>query len=350
MAAPTAFSAAAFGEGSPPAEGSGASSSLAGPLVTAGSPAQGEQAQAAEEAKLANPNAVAEREASRTKFEGLSTEAATKLASETFPAVINEPAGGPPRLPAGQTISGYPTDNAAQIELGKGKHGVIESTAPIAVETSPGQRTPVDLGLGEVGGAFEPKTPVVGVRIPTRLGDGVSLGSTGVSLTPVDGSGASLGGSEGTVDGATVFFANTQTDSDTVVKATTFGFEMDTLLRSEQSPRQLSFLVGLPQGASLVQSAGESGSVQIVDEGAVVAAVLVPSARDAAGTLVPVSMSVSGDTITLTVDAGEAQFPIAVDRLSMTNSLRAPASLLDGSLGRLGLRILRRRAGKLRKG
>ena len=157
---------AALGEAAASGEGSGASSSLGGPLVTPGSPTQGEQAHAAEEAKLTNPNAVAEREASRTKFEGLDTEVATKLAGEAFPAVIDNPAGGPPKLPAGESIAGYPTDNAAQIELPEGKHGLIESMLPLAVETSPGQRVPVDLGLGEVGGAFEPKTPVVGVRVP----------------------------------------------------------------------------------------------------------------------------------------------------------------------------------------
>ncbi len=296
-------------------EGSGASSSLGGPLVTPGSPTQGEQAQAGEEAKLANPNAVAERKESQTKFENLNSEQASSLAVEIFPAVINNPAGGPPKLPAGESIVGYPIDNAAQVDLPEGKHGIIESLAPIAVETSPGQRVPVDLGLSEVGGAFEPKTPVVGVRIPKRLGDGVSLGSTGVSLTPVDAQGASLGGSEGAVDGAGVFYANTLTDADTVIKPTTAGFEAYTMLRSVESPHELSFRVGVPAGASLVQGTPGSGTAQVIDEGAVLASVLAPTARDAAGTPVPVSMSVSGDVLTLSVadSSGEYQYPLEVD-------------------------------------
>ncbi len=276
---------------------------------------QDEQSHASEEAKLANPNGVAEREASRTKFEGLDTEAAIKLAGEVFPAVIDDPAGGPPTLPAGESIAGYPTDNAAQIELPEGKHGLIESMLPLALETSHGQRVPVDLSLSEVGGEFEPKTPVVGVRIPKRLGDGVSLGSTGVSLTPVAVQGASLGGSEGAADGAGVFYANTLTDADMVIKPTTAGFEAYTLLRSVESPRELSFRVGLPAGASLVQSTAGSGTAQVINEGAVVASVVAPSARDAAGTPVPVSMSVSGDMLTLSVDdaSNEVQYPLEVD-------------------------------------
>jgi hypothetical protein len=308
------WSAVAVGEGVS-SVGGGVSSLLGGALVISGSPTEGEQLRADGEAKLANPEAEAEREASRTKFEGLGMEAAIKLAGEAFPAMIDEPAGGPPRLRAGESIVGYPIDNAAQVDLPEGRRGVIESLEPIAVETSLGQRVPVDLSLGEVGGAFEPMMPVVGVRIAKQLGDGVSLGSTGVSLTPVDAKGVSLGGSEGRVDGATAFFANTQTDSDTIIKPSTFGFDADTVLRSEQSPQQLSFRVGMPRGASLVQDIAGSGAAQVIDEGAVVASVLVPSARDAVGTAVPVSMSVSGDVVMLTVDdrAGEYEFPIAVD-------------------------------------
>ena len=52
-----------------------------------------------------------------------------------------------------------------------------------------------------------------------------------------------------------------------------------------------------------------------MDERAVIANVIAPSARDAAGTRIPVAMAASGDVLTLTVDhrAGEYQYPIAVD-------------------------------------
>jgi len=293
----------------------GGSLSLERSLVTSSSPTEAEQLRAAEEAKLANPNAVAEREASRTKFEGLDTEAAIKLDGEVFPKLIEEPAGGLPKLGVGESISGYVSDNAASLDLRGGKHGVLESLAPIAVQTGSGQRVPVDLSLRDAGSAFEPATPVVGVSISKQLSGGVSLSGVGVSLTPVDGSGSSLGGSEGAIDGATVLYANTQTDADTVVKPTTGGFEIDTLLRSIESPQQLSFRVGLPAGASLVVAKNGSGAVEVVDEGAALATVIAPSARDAAGTVVPVSMTALGDVLTLTVDhrAEEYQYPIGVD-------------------------------------
>ncbi len=306
---------AALAEGSSPGEGSGASTALGGPLVVAGSPTQGEQAQAGEAARLASPEARVAREKSRTAFAGLSAGAAAKLAGEAFPGVVDRPAGGPPQLPAGQKIVGYLADNAAQVDLGGGKHAVIESMEPLVIETSRGHRQPIDLSLDQAGGAFQPARSAVGLRIPTRLGDGVQLTGTGVSLTPVDAQGAALGGSEGTVDGASVLYANTQTDADTVVKPTTLGFEADTLLRSVDSPEELYFRVGLPAGASLVQAKDGSGAVSVVAYGNTLATVLPPSAQDAARTPVPVSMSVTGDILKLSVDdsSGEYQYPIEVD-------------------------------------
>jgi RHS repeat-associated protein len=304
----------ALGASASSAEGTGASS-LSGSLVTPGSPAQSEQAQAAEQAKLASPEAVAAREESQTKYDGLEPSQAAKLAGEVFPDTIDRPAGALPQLPAGQQVVGYPADNVAQVDLGGGKHGAIESMEPIALETSPGNHEPLDLSLSEVNSAFQPTRSGVGLRIPKQLVDGVQLANTGVSLTPVDSSGSALGGSEGTVDGATVLYANTQKDTDTIVKPLALGFEEDTLLRSAESPEQLSYRVGLPVGASLVQAPHGSGVVEVMDEGAVIATILPASAKDAVGTTVPVSMSLSGDTLTLTVDhqAGEYQYPIEVD-------------------------------------
>jgi len=310
-------SAAAFGEGTSSGKGVGSSPLLESPLVVPGVQPldEGQQLRAAEEAKRSSPEAVLAREESRTKYENLNPEQAEKVAAEAFSKVINEPAGGPPKLSAGQSIVSYPANNAAQVDLPEGKRGVIESSVPIALEASPGHRVPVDLGLTEVGGAFEPRTPVVGLRIPKRLGEGVQLAGSGVSLTPVDAQGAPLGGSEGVVDGATVFYGGTGTDSDTVVKPTTAGFETDTLLRSVESPSTLSFHVGLPEGASLVSAKDGSGTVSIVDEGAVIAALPAPTAHDAEGTVVPVSMTVSTGTVVLSVaqHAGDYRYPIVVD-------------------------------------
>jgi RHS repeat-associated protein len=275
----------------------------------------GQQAKAAEAASLASPGEFTARLASRTAFEGLGAEAAEKLAGKTFPSIVDDRAGALPPLSAGQWVVGYPADNAAQVDLGDGEHGVIESSEPLALETSPGRREPLDLGLSEVGGAFQPVRSDVTLRIPKDLSDGVQLPISDVSLTPIGASGSALSGTQGAIDGATVLYANTQADADTVVKPLARGFAEDTLLRSVDSPTQLSYRVGLPAGAHLAPAKDRSGNVDVVDDGAVIAVVIAPSAEDAAGTGVPVSMSASGDVLSLTVAQrpGSYEYPIEVD-------------------------------------
>lgn len=232
------LSAVAWGEeGSLLVAGSGP---LDGPLVTPDSPLEGEAIQVGEKARLASPEAVLAREQSRTAFQGLDQEEAAKVAQETFPELIEQTVGDLPALPSDEHIAGYPSDDSARIELPGGKHAVVQSSAPIAAEIQPGQFSPLDLSLDGVAGAFEPATSAIEVRLPRRLSDGADLKETGVSLTPVDGRGTALGGSEGVSMDAAVFYANTQTDADTVIKPVPLGLEVTSLLRSIESPERLA--------------------------------------------------------------------------------------------------------------
>jgi len=201
--------ACALAEGASSLGGSGASP-FGSALVVPGSPAEGEQLEAQEEARRSGPEAVVAREASATAYEGLSTEQAGKLAGEVFPVVVGEPDGGPPALPDGVKATGFPSDFAMSLALPEGKLGVVDSLAAIAVDT-PSGRVPVDLGLREVGSGYEAKTPAAGVlvRIPKHLGEGVVLSDSGVSLTPVDEHGSVLEG-VGVVDGASVFYGDSE--------------------------------------------------------------------------------------------------------------------------------------------
>jgi streptogramin lyase len=305
--------APAFGDD--PSSGDPSQSSLfEGPLVGASGLDEDQQVLAAEEAVRSSPEAVANREASRTEFDGLNAEQAAQVAAEEFPAVVTEP-GGIPSLPPGQRITSYLSANAASVDVGHGQQALLESSAPIAVQASSGETVPVDLDLHDDGSSLSPTTPVVAVSIPKQLSDGVALAGLGVSLTPVDDKGMPLSGSKGAVDGAAVLYANTLTDTDTLVKPTAGGFEADTFLRSPASPGHLYFRVDASAGATLVQAENGAGPVQIVEEGLVIATVLPPSAQDAAGTSVPVTMTLSGHTLALAADdsSQEYRYPIDVD-------------------------------------
>jgi len=197
---------AAAAEGSPALGGTGGSP-LESPLVVpeAQSLLGGQGLSEAEEARRASPEAAVARQESQSKFEGLGAGEASKLAGEVFPGVVDHLAGGPPQLPEGQRITDFIGANAAQVSLAQGGHAVMESMGPIATESSPGKWVPIDLSVSEAGGGFQVANPAVGVGIPKRLQDGVSLADSGVSLTPVDASGAAVGGGEGGVDGSVVF-------------------------------------------------------------------------------------------------------------------------------------------------
>jgi streptogramin lyase len=287
-------------------------------MVIVGSPSEAEQLQREREVRLDSPEAVGARQVSVSAYEGLSVEGAEKVAGAAFRGFVSESAGGLPPLAEGERVLGYPTDGVAQVELSGGQRVVFESSSPIAIGGSGGTRVPIDLRLREVGGGFEPVMSPAGVRIPKRLGDGAVLTGSGVSLTPVDQYGSVLAG-EGVVDGATVFYGGSEDqqagvyDLGTLAKPSPEGLDLTTLLFSQRSPGTLYFRVGMPEGARL--EGATDGSVGVVKEGVTLATVRPPSARDAEGSEVGVSMSVQGDTIKLAVSrgSGEYLYPIAVD-------------------------------------
>ena len=284
------------------------------------SPVEGEQVRAVEEARRSNPEVARAREESESTYAGLGGKAAESLVNGSDPNLVDEPAGGPPTLPEGNQILGFPTDFAMSVAGSGGSREVREGLEPVAFEATPGERTAIDLGLSEVNGAYQPKAGLAPVRIAKRLNEGAALSEAGVSLTPVDEQGVALAG-EGVLDGASVFYGDTEDasagimDVDTLVKPSTFGLMMETILRSQRSPSRLFFKVGLPEEATLEQESAGSGPVHVVDNGRTLAVIFAPSARDAEGTLVPVSMVVDGDTLVLTVDhpAGAYAYPITVD-------------------------------------
>ncbi len=298
------------------ASGAGASGVSLDSLVVPGvqSLDEGQQTVAAQQARLSSAVAYVARMRSRTAFSHLGAARAAQVAREAFPAVVDRPAGGPPQMPAGTKLARYIAPNAARLELPGGRHAVVESLGTMAKEASPGHFTPIDLALTDTSGGYAPAASDVTAQIPKHLSSGVSVRESGISLTPVDASGIPLEGSEGVVDGASVLYTNVQTDTDTFVKPTNTGFEVSAIQRSADSPSQLYYRVGMPAGASLVQQ-HSTGSVKVVDEGAAIARVAAPDARDAAGTLVPVSMTVKNDLLVLDVEdrSGEYEWPIEVD-------------------------------------
>ncbi len=293
------------------------------PLVISDSPVESEQLRALEEARLDSPEAVSARGESQTAYSGYGVTESEELVGRLFHAFIDEPDGGLPKLPEGEQVSSFSSPFSAALELPGGKRGALESVSPIAVEDpASGQLAPIDLTPRQVGSGFEAVRPLAGVhvRVGGQLSEGASFSDSGVTLTPVTEDGVSLEAS-GAIDGAGVFYGDSEDaqagvqDVDTLAKLDTYGFSEETILRSSRSPQKLFFKVGLPEDASLSEAKDGSGDVLVIDAGRTVAAILGPGAYDAEGTALPVSMSVSGDVLVLTVarQLGQYRYPIVVD-------------------------------------
>ncbi len=275
----------------------------------------GQQLVAAMGAARENPSAVVAREESQAKYENLDPSQAAKAVADAFPA-MSVPAGGLPQLPSGQRITGFANPDVAQLTFSDGGHGLVTSSVPIALRKPSGAWDPVNLSLHEANGAFEPTNPAVATSLPKHLADGATLPTTGVTITPVDAQGTPLHGAEGVSDGADVFYANTETDADTVFKPSPLGLDATTILRGIDSPEQLYFHVDLPADGQFIQTpASAGGAIEVVQGGTRLGVLRPPTATDASGMAVPASMSVSGDTVIVTVDhrTGSYAYPIAVD-------------------------------------
>lgn len=254
-----------------------------------------------------------ERIVSRTRYERLGASAASRVDRRLFPGQLAHAEGGL-RLPAGAHVVRYLAANAARVDLPGGRRAVVESPGPISVPGADGRLAAVDLDLSERDGVFESVRPLVGVVLPARVGEGAQLTESGLSLAPTSADGSPLGGSPGTIDGAGVLYANTERDTDTMFKPTVGGVEADAVLRSVGSPTRLYYRLGLPAGAVVRQDRSGVGPVRVSVDGRTVALVLPPSAQDASGLSVPVSMRVMDGLLVLSVSPGREQdWPIEVD-------------------------------------
>lgn len=256
----------------------------------------------------------AELEASRTAFRDLTSVEAAEAATREFPQLINTPFDPAPELKDGERITGYPTPHTAQLELPNGRQAVVESLLPLVSTTPDGTQAPVDLGLREGAEGLEPKHPIVPIRVSDQLDEGFEIPSIGLTLTPTESSGKPLQGTA-TLEGAVVHFANTQPDSDTIVKPLPFGLQTHSILRSPDSPERLYFRVEVEGDEDPTLTQLDDGSVVVEAEGTTVTTIPPAIASDAAGVDVPVSMEIDEDLLVLGLDhrSGEFRYPIDVD-------------------------------------
>jgi hypothetical protein len=240
--------------------------------------------------------------------DNLGRSGAETLLSSVFPTALEQPAG----IYRDLEVEEYHSDHVAVIAppTTGDNPGLISSLLPLRVENDEGEKQPVNLDLGREGGELQPENPLVPVEIPDNLEEKIALPESGIEIGLA---GASGNRTASTVeDHAAAFYPNVAKDSDLAVVPTPTGVETLTQLRSPDAPTVQTFNLALPAGATLEESEDGGAVVQVGGQPSLV--VHSPTAIDAAGDQVPVSMSLQGSSLTLHVDPpSDAAYPILVD-------------------------------------
>lgn len=261
-----------------------------------------------------SPAAVRRRLRSETEFAGLSRARVASVLHSVLPALVARSDDEQPVLASGQSVVGYRSPFLAETRLSPHQRGLVASLAPMAKKRPGGSLVPIDLSLSPAAaGVLEPRETSAPVQIPTNIQHGVDATVAGVSLVPIEAGGSPIADA-GESDGASVLYPNTALDSDTLAKPTSSGFELATIMRAPASPRVQRYLVTGPSGLQLVQHQPD-GPVEVLTDGVHVGVIAPASATDAAGAAVPVSMSVEGTVLSVTVapNVEETQWPVVVD-------------------------------------
>jgi RHS repeat-associated protein len=280
----------------------------------------GDERRAAEEAVLADPEAVAARARSRTQYEGLKAPEAILLAERTF--MIQRPGWrGPTAGEPGARVERYVGEDGAQEVLPSGERVLAQSTVPLRSAVGSGELEPLSLSLEEEGDSFKPANPLLPVLISKQAAGGISF-PYGVSVAPVQAA-----ATEGTrVVGDRVVFGGTAKDTSFMVEPVAGGgVEASWQLLSQESPQENSLRFNLPAGASLQMSSLVPGQAEVVAEGMKLLTIPAAVATEADGVTLPVSYAINGNVLSTHVDlSGSVAFPVMVD------------PLIDGSYGQSG--------------
>jgi sugar lactone lactonase YvrE len=228
-------------------------------------------------------------------FDGLNVEAFLSNHAAIVPATIDS---------SNTAVSvGDPNGDA------EGESVLLESTLPLRTEGPDGAEM-VDLALEEVGGQLQPAAPLVEVGIPGELGEGISLPEANVQI---DLAGAPEDRSPSIIEESVAAYPNVATDTDLAVAPTPTGVKTLTTLRGPQAPQTQIFHLDMPADAFLRE---HDGGAEVVEGDQTLVNIPRPSAIDAAGTPVPVSMSVSGDSLILNAQTtATTVWPALIDPL-----------------------------------
>lgn len=218
-------------------------------------------------------------------------------------AAISLAAWAPPALaagPDGDAIKAAETatqgvEAASVPDSGDVAFGQAPNSAGMVMATSP---------TTEITAPVDSKDPIViGTHGDEAVDVKITLPTT-TSATDVE-----------VVEGDTVY-VDEQSDTSYVIDATNDGARIMSVLESPAAPHEIPYVLGVPEGASLIERADGSVDVAWVVDGveAVIGTVEAPWAVDANGNQVATRYVVDGMTLTQVVEpTADTEYPVTAD-------------------------------------
>ncbi|HEV7751531.1 MAG TPA: AHH domain-containing protein [Baekduia sp.] len=251
----------------------------------------------------------AEREASKTNFKQLDRGEARNVLEDHQPEIATQDGWLHPPLKPGQRLELADGDSGRVVNP-DGTAMVVQSTAPLGFRED-GALKPIDLALEQTADGLEPKSSPVQITIPAHATDAVQVG-TGDSRVGLSAEGAPAATATQTDVG--VLYANVAADTDLFIKPIIGGVESFQVLRSENSPQEVSLRLHHPEGTTIKPDSVRGGYV-IVDGDRVVSSISEIVAHDDTRREVPISTTLDGDVLKVHVphQGGGYTYPIVVD-------------------------------------
>lgn len=269
---------------------------------------EAEREEAEYEEWLATPEAVEQREKSQLAFGDLSQEKSEELLKSVFGQQLEALNTDPSRfLSDAQLVRTLGESGAVVKDEGEGS--LLETTVPVRTEDEEGQLAKVDLSLEATLEGFQTENAISDLVLPASADEPIQVGEEGFEIVQgrVADSSASRFGDKN------LFYPSVLPDTDLLVAGNSLGAELFDLLRSKDSPEDLRFEIGVPEGAEL--RSDEHGGAEVVREGERLTLIPKPYALDAQGTEIPVQMEVEGGSIIVHVAHrdGDYAYPALLD-------------------------------------
>jgi tripartite motif-containing protein 71 len=257
---------------------------------------------------LASPAAKQQREASRFAFGNLAASESEELLRSVFGEQLEALNTDPSRfLSDAQLVR--PLGDSGAVVKDEGESSLLETTVPVRTEDEEGQLAKVNLSLEATPEGFQTENAISDLVLPSAADEAIQVGEEGFEIAQ----GGAAASSANRFGDKNLFYPSVLPDTDLLVAGNSFGAELFDLLRSKDSPEDLRFDIGLPEGAEL--RSDERGGAEVVRAGERLTLIPKPYALDAQGAEIPVQMEVEGGSVVVHVAhrEGDYAYPALLD-------------------------------------